>query len=504
MNARAPVLLCLDSGTTTVKAAAFDRDGRMIAASERANHALRREGARVEQDMACSRDDAFEVLRECADDARSPVDAILVTAQGDGLWALDARGEPVGHAFTWLDGRTRTLVAELEAAGTLERIRAVTGSRPTAATQSLHLRWLADHEPGRLHRIAHVLRLKEWLFHALTDELLGEPSSVLPTWGSWRTGLTSDAVEQALGLERGLALLPELRAVGECRAGLSAAAAARLGLPAGTPVLQGPGDVQATLIGLGLGTRTGVRRASIFGTSAIHASLQLDAEAVRDTPAGAIVLKFAIGPGYFCVHPCFNGVTVMQHLQGLVDGWPEDVAPAYSPLIVHPFLEPGGERAPYTRPDASGAVLGLDSQTTPAQIAWAAREALAFVARISHEMMGVGSGALSLGGGLAGDPRFAQWLATVMQAPVMRSTSSHASLRGLAAIGARCVLGASDRELFGRWIGEADETVQPEPGPVADYARSKFEHFRRTIDALAPQWRARFELAALAARARSG
>ncbi|TIM50116.1 MAG: carbohydrate kinase, partial [Mesorhizobium sp.] len=61
-----PFLLCLDSGTTAVKAAAFDRHGRIVASAERQNRALRRDGARIEQDMVATRDDAFAVMSECA------------------------------------------------------------------------------------------------------------------------------------------------------------------------------------------------------------------------------------------------------------------------------------------------------------------------------------------------------------------------------------------------------------------------------------------------------
>ena len=311
--------------------------------------------------MAASRSDAFTVLKTCIEKACTPIDAIIVTGQGDGLWATDAGGEPVGPALTWLDGRARALLGELNAAGHLEHIRAITGSKPTTATQSIQLLWLKQNEPHRLRRITHILRLKEWLCFSLTGKMLADPSAVLPTWGSWRTGETSKVIQDVLGLERGIELLAKLRPVGDCSAGLSAHAALWLGLPAGIPVLQGPGDVQTTLIGLGLGARAGVRRASIFGTSAIHASHHVDATTINDAPAGALVLKFVLGPGYFSVHPCFNGATLMRHVSALIDGLPAVTPPVYSSLIVHPFFEPGGERAPYTTPDATGAMIGLNA-----------------------------------------------------------------------------------------------------------------------------------------------
>lgn len=477
------VLLCLDSGTTSIKAAAFDEAGRLLAQAERPNGALHREGARVEQDMHRTRNEALSVLRDCAAQTAGPFAGLIVTGQGDGMWPVDAGGEPVGRALTWLDGRARGLAAAMAPA--LDAVQAATGSRPTAASASLQLLWLQQNDPARHARIAHALRLKEWLFLSLTGRRLAEPTALLPVWGDWRSGELTPVVAQSLGLSRGTELLPELAPVGAARAGLSPAAAEAAGLPPGLPVLLGPGDVQATLIGLGLGSRGGVGRASIFGTSAIHACLLNDPAAMPKAPSGAMIQQFALGPGYLCFHPCFNGATLLHHLSRRFADLPAAPTPEYSALILHPFLEPGGERAPWTDPNASGAIIGLTAASTPAQIAWAGREALAFVTHASHAMMGAPGGALALGGGLAGDEHFAQFLATVTGCAVQRSPGSHAGLRGLAAIAARFLLDARDPA---PWIGSAGHGLAPDPGPVAAYAESKYRLFAALLEAVSPFW----------------
>ena len=319
----------------------------------------------------------------------------------------------------------------------------------------------------------------------LTGQPLAEPTALLPVWGDWRSGALAPVVAESLGLSRGTELLPDLAPVGAARAGLSQAAAEATGLPQGLPVLLGPGDVQATLVGLGLGSRAGVGRASIFGTSAIHACLLDDPAAMPQAPAGAMIQQFALGPGYLCFHPCFNGATLLHHLSRRFADLPTAPAPDYSALILHPFLEPGGERAPWTDPHASGAVIGLTAASTPAQIAWAGREALAFVTRASHAMMGAPGGALSLGGGLAGDEHFAQFLATVTGCTVQRRPGSHAGLRGLAAIAARFLLDARDPA---PWIGSTGHGLAPDPGPVAAYAEGKYRLFAALLEAVSPFW----------------
>jgi erythritol kinase (D-erythritol 1-phosphate-forming) len=209
---------------------------------------------------------------------------------------------------------------------------------------------------------------------------------------------------------------------------------------------------------------------------------------MREKPAGAMVQRFVMGEGYLCFHPCFNGAALLQHVNRLIPASGTPSPPAYSGIVLHPFFEPGGERAPFTAPHASGAAFGLTAASTADDIAWAAREALCFIARTSHEMMNAPAGALALGGGLAGDGAFAGFLASVLQTEVRRTTNGHAGPRGLAAIGARFLLGLDDATLARDWISPPDEVLPPQAGAVAAYAQDKFALFSRLISAVAPCW----------------
>lgn len=484
-----PTLFCLDAGTTAVKAAAFDQSGRIVAAAETPNSALRRNGSFVEQDMLVSRKDAFAALADCVSKCSGKPEALLVTGQGDGLWPIDADGAPVGRAMTWLDGRASPLVNEFDRNGALSAIEAVTAARPTAATQSLQLLWLQRHEQGRFDRIAHALRLKEWLFLCLTDALKAEPSSVLPTWGDWRTGRIDNEIEKTLGLRRGTALLPQLEVVSACRAGLSETAARALGLPSGLPVLIGPGDVQSTLIGLGLGVRDDVSRASVFGTSAIHASHFTDPANARRKPPGAMIVPFVLGEGFLCTYPCFNGATTFAHGANLFANLPASLPhPAYSGIVMQPFFEPGGERAPLTSANATASVFGLTAVTKPEELAWAAREALAYIARYSYEMMGV-TGNLAVGGGLAGDRCFMQFLATATGAKVHAKPGGQAGLQGLAAVAAHAIGWSTKADLANRFVEQEESCFSREDNAVLTYANAKYAAFVRLLDSTPAAWR---------------
>lgn len=483
------LVLCLDSGTTSVKAAVYDRDGTALARAEIPNSALARSGNRVEQDMDQTLTDAEQVIAACLEQVHAGVSALALTAQGDGLWPLSDELAPAGKAITWLDGRAADLVASM--AGALDIVESITSSRPTSASQTLQLLWLQRNEPDRFDAIRHALRLKEWLFFRLTGELRAEYGSVLPAWGDWRTGLPLGEISRALGLRKGIELLPGVGTVSSCVAGLSEQAATRLRLPAGLPVVLGPGDVQSSFVGLGVGPGLALTRASVFGTSAIHGGYYSDADRIPDKLSGAMIQRFATGEGFICFHPCFNGGNVMRHLSSLLGAeLPESARPAYSGVVLHPFFEPGGERAPFTDPLASASAFGLGADTTRQQLAWAAREALAFLARMSHADLGEdGGNRVAVGGGVARDPVMLQLLASVLDRRVLPHSGGDTALRGLAAIAMGALdQGSGQGTPKDNYLSPPGEEIQPETGAVRTYYERKFCLFERLLDDVSRHW----------------
>jgi xylulokinase/erythritol kinase len=494
------LVFCLDSGTTAIKAAAYTPDGELVALYETPNGALRRNGVRAEQEMGQTRDEALATLRGCAAKAQGRPRGLIITAQGEGVWPLDAARQPLGRALTWLDGRAVDLLVELEASGALAAVAEITGAQPTAASPSVQLLWLQRHEPERYGRIAHVLRAKEWLFHALTGEFVSEPSTAMLTWGDWRRQVVADGIEPVIGLDGAMRRLPALASIADSRRPLAADAAALTGLPQGLPVMLGPSDVQATAIGLGVGVKDGVYRASIFGTSAIHVGYFPDAASLPAKPRGAM-LQPSIDPGAFlCVHPCFNGSTTFRHVQALVGG--DATAPSHGALsgsLLHPFFEPGGERAPITDAHARASLFGITPSTTPFELQRAAREALAFNARLSHDGMGRDTSPVAFGGGLAQDDGFAALLATVLGRRVIRPPAAHAGLAGIGLIATHQLGGEPLRALAARWLGGDAKVDEPAEGDEARFLARKFALHDRLLATLQPLWP---EIAALQDEAR--
>lgn len=484
------LILCLDSGTTSVKAAVYDQNGVCLAHVESPNGALERAGNRVEQDMAQTLTEAKQAIATCVEKTNGEISALALTAQGDGLWPLAADFTPAGKAITWLDGRASGLVSTLSEE--LDEIESITGARPTSASQTLQLLWLQTNDPEKFSAIRYALRLKEWLFYAMTRSLRAEYGSVLPAWGDWRTCQPRADIPAVLGLSKGVEVLPETGSVASCIAGLSEQAAAQFGLPAGLPVVLGPGDVQSSLVGLGVGPGLPLGCGSVFGTSAIHGAYYSDIDHIPYTRSGAMIQRSATGTGFICFHPCFNGGNVNRHVSGLLGAAvPTTNTPAHSGVVLLPFFEPGGERAPVNDPLASAAAFGLNADTTQDQISWAAREALAFLTRISHAELRQGdqNTAIAVGGGVARDPMFLQLLANVLQRPVQPHGDGDTGLRGLAAI-AMGVLDIDPQQGNPKlcYLAQPGTEILPETGAVHAYLDHKFGLFETLLSTVSQTW----------------
>ncbi|OEV24488.1 sugar kinase, partial [Streptomyces nanshensis] len=174
------------------------------------------------------------------------VQAIGVSAQQQGLVALDGTGEPVGAALLGNDQRVQTAAADLvEAFGGRAAWAAAVGSVPQAAHPVSKLRWLAREQPAAARRTAEAMQPHDWLVW----QLLGRPArrvtdrgdaSGTGYWSAATESYRPDLVELALGHQVGL---PEVAGPAE-PAGHT---------PEGLLISAGTGQTMAAAFGLGLG-----------------------------------------------------------------------------------------------------------------------------------------------------------------------------------------------------------------------------------------------------------
>jgi len=170
-----PLLLGLDLGTTSCKAAVVGHGGREVAHG-RARVPWERvpTGAEIAPERLV--DAALAAAREALAAApEGPIGALGVASFAETGVLIDARGEPVAPAIAWHDSRgaaqAERLVAELGA----ERFSERTGLLPRPLCSLVKYRWLLDeHEPAA--RGARWLSGAEWIVHRLGGDRVSELS----------------------------------------------------------------------------------------------------------------------------------------------------------------------------------------------------------------------------------------------------------------------------------------------------------------------------------------
>ena len=104
--------LCIDAGTSVIKSVVFSAEGRELAVARASVAVLRPQEGFAEQEMEAVWQAVLDTGRRAASDAGVNIHAIATTAQGDGVWLVDAEGLPVQNAVLWNDGRAASIVDE--------------------------------------------------------------------------------------------------------------------------------------------------------------------------------------------------------------------------------------------------------------------------------------------------------------------------------------------------------------------------------------------------------
>jgi xylulokinase len=296
------------------------------------------------------------------------VQAIGVSAQQQGLVALDSSGNAVRPALTGNDKRTQTVAADLvDALGGKQAWAQAVGSVPQPGQPVTKLRWLARNEPETAQRIAAVLQPHDWL----TWQLLGRSARRITDrgdasgtgyWsaatGSWRP----DLVELALGHQ---VALPEVIGPTDI-AGQT---------PEGLLISAGTGETMAAAFGLGIGHGDAVVSLGASGSvSAVHHEALVD--------PGGIITSYADATGmHLPVVRTLNAVRALRgtaellgcDLEGLSARALESTPGSYG-LVLLPYLE--GERTPEL-PHTAGTLAGLRRESMkPEHLARAAFEGM--------------------------------------------------------------------------------------------------------------------------------
>lgn len=439
----------IDVGTTTVKAVAYDDQGREHAVARLDVAVDRPLPGWAEQDMETIWQAVCSVVLEVAGRLPSPPDHLALTAQGDGAWLVDGAGRPSGPAVLWNDGRAHAEVSAWERGGLLEEAFEINGSRVTTGMPNAVLAWLGHHDADRLARSATLLTCGGWVFRCLTGRSVVDESDASAPFLDIRRREWSDRLLELFGIASAARLLPDLVRDDDRVGALTGEAAAILGLPLGLPVVLAPYDICATAIGAG---------AVDPGDAVCILGTTLSTEVVTDrvdtsTPTGTPVgITVALGSPerWLRAFPTMAGGDVLHWAAGLLGV--ADVGALFelaangtagtAGVRFLPYLSPAGERNPFFDPGARGALTGLSFDARREDIARAVIEGLTFTIRECLEAAPSRPVSLALCGGGTASPVWMQLIADVTGVPVVVGPDREVGARGahltaLVATGAR-------------------------------------------------------------------
>lgn len=248
-------LLGIDAGGTVLKAVLHGLDGRPVATGYARCPSTTPHPGWVERDMealwlACRT--AIDACLEVAPPGSArAINAVGIAGHNDGLYLVGDDLCPVRPAILSADARATAYVRRWQADGTAAAMLDVIGQEPYAGSPLSLIAWLRDHEPEVLTRTRWLLFCKDWLRLRLTGHVGTDPTEASAAFLDVRTRTYSDQVLDTFGLADLAPVLPPLAASGAVVGEVTSGAAKETGLVAGTPVVCGAHDVDASAVGVG-------------------------------------------------------------------------------------------------------------------------------------------------------------------------------------------------------------------------------------------------------------
>ena len=441
-----PLLLALDQGTSSSRAALFTASGTLVASASAPLPIHYPADGWVEQDPQAIWDSQRQALIDLhnalSDEQRQAVVSCGITNQRETtvLWRRSS-GAPCGPALVWQDGRTADLCRQWKQEGLEQEWCHRTGLLLDPYFSASKVRWmLTHHEDAAAAAASGDLcfgTVESWLLWNLSGGRHGSDVS-----NASRTLLMD--LEQRCWVEpfcdhAGLPMesLPELL---PCRGNFGEI---REGLPfAGLPIQALLGDQQAATLGQ-LCLEPGEGKCT-YGTGAF---LVINTGAhIRRSDAGLLSTlgwTDAAGTPTYCLEgSLFNAGTVVQWLRDglqIIDSADEvnrlamEVPNSGGVMLVPAFT---GWGTPHWDPQARGLMVGLTRDSSRGHIARAALEGIALsvatLVELAESALGKSLGELAVDGGAAASDPLLQAQADSTGLTVRRPANLESTARGVA------------------------------------------------------------------------
>lgn len=445
----ADYVLAIDQGTTSSRAIIFDKSGSIVSTGQLEHEQIFPKAGWVEHDPKEIWNNTREVIGQAlakADLTRHDIAAVGITNQRETAVVWDkTTGEPVYNAIVWQDTRTQDIVDRLAADGGVERFKAKVGLPLATYFSGTKIVWILENVEGAREKAEAGDLLfgttDSWVLWNLTGGVEGGVHATDVTNASrtmfmdLETLAWDDEILAAFGVPR--SMLPEIKSSSEVYGTAEASSLLRE-----TPIAGILGDQQAATFGqaafeAGEAKNTyGTGNFLIFntGTDIVHSKnglLTTVGYKLGDAPVhyaleGSIAVTGSLIQWLRDNLGLISSAAEVEELaKGVEDNGGAYFVPAFSGLF-----------APYWRPDARGALVGLTRYVNKGHIARAALEAIAFQTRDVIEAVNADAGVdlteLRVDGGATANDTLLQFQADILGVPVVRPVVAETTALGAA------------------------------------------------------------------------
>ena len=479
----------LDIGTTGCKLTVFDGDGKYLGKAYR-DYPVRRAVGSHEIDVSAMMDGVYAVIREMG--SRFPdIGAIGVTSFGETFVMVDESGQPLHNAMLYTDPRGAEECAELTAKLGAERIANITGLAPHEMYSISKMMWIRRHQPEVFAAARRVHLIEDFVVWHLTGKAQIDYSLATRTMAFDIRALTwSREVFDAAGID--LSLMSQPVPTGTTAGKITPSSARKTGLNPDCVIVSVAHDQVAAAAGAG----------------AFDSSIAVDGAGTVEclTPVYDSLPEIPVmAKGYFSVVPhavpgkyvayafSYTGGALIQWAmetfgRGETNESMEEAGCWDEPtgLLVLPHF--AGAATPYMDTRSKGAILGLTTATTAADLYRACMEGVAYEMRINYEAL-AGSGIrfrkLHATGGGAKSRRWIQMKADVLNLPITVLQTADAGTVGSAMLTGIAVGLFSDLEDAAVHMVQELETCEPRQAMHEKYMKL-YEKYKAVYQAVRP------------------
>ena len=479
----------LDIGTTGCKLTVFDKKGKQLGKAYR-DYPVRRGVGGHEIDLSALLESVYSVIEEIA--AQYPdISRIGVTSFGETFVMTDSAGKPLHTAMLYTDPRGAEECAELKEKLGAARIAEITGLAPHEMYSLPKIMWIKRHHPEVFSAAKQIFLIGDFVCWHLTRKAQMDYSLATRTMAFDIHNLTwSKELFDAAGVDA--ALMSEPVPAGTDAGKITPAAAQRTGLNQDCRIVTVSHDQVAAAVGAG----------------AFDSSVAVDGAGTVEclTPIYDHIPKIPfMAEGFFSVVPyVIPGKYVayaFSYTGGALIRWAmetfgkgetyESMEAAYGKgdptgLLVLPHF--AGAATPYMDTGSKGAILGLTTATTAADIYRACMEGVAYEMHVNYEALqgsGIRFKKLNATGGGARSKVWMQMKADILNLPITALKTADAGTVGSAMLtGVAAGLFADLEDAANHMVQEA-ETWYPRAEMTEKYMKI-YERYKAVYRAVRP------------------